>query len=169
MCYIKLFLVHVIYVSIMNDDKSSNTTNSDRVGLQPNPYPNSVAFIHDFLDAYGLDPYEFRVYSHVVRRTGGKPEKECFASLATMADICKISERKIQQVLKFLVAVGMITKEKNSRRKTDVYRVTHSSNWVPKTQLDKLRRSKQSKNKKSHTEEEKSFDASDSSSADEKE
>lgn len=140
--------MHVLHVSIMNTNKDSNTVNSDRVGLQPNPYPNSVAFVHDFLDSYGLDPYEFRVYSHVVRRTGGKPERECFASLATMAEICKISERKVQQVLKFLVAAKMITKEKKSGRKTDIYRVRHSSEWVPKTQLDELRQSKQSRSKK---------------------
>lgn len=131
----------------MNTDESLNTELAQTVS-----YPNSVAFVHDFLDAYGLDPYEFRVYSHIVRRTGGKPEKECFASLATMANICKISERKVQQVLKFLVEAGMITKEKNSGRKTDVYRVTHSSKWVSKTQLDKLRRSKQSKSKTRHAE-----------------
>lgn len=152
--------MHVVHVSIMNVDKSPNTDSSDKTGLQPTPYPNSVAFIHDFLDAYGLDPYEFRVYSHIVRRTGGKPEKECFASLATMAAICKISERKIQQVLKFLLEAGMITKEKNSGRKTDVYRVTHSSNWVPKNQLDKLRRPKQSKGKRSQAEQANPFDAS---------
>jgi DNA-binding transcriptional regulator GbsR (MarR family) len=70
---------------------------------------------------------------------GGKPEGVCFASLATIADICKISERKTQQVLKFLVEAGMITKEKNPGRKTDEYRVTHASSWVPKKQLDELR------------------------------
>lgn len=135
----------------MNADKSLNTDLA-QPGSPLGTYPNSVAFVHDFLDSYGLDPYEFRVYSHIVRRTGGKPEKECFASLATMSAICKISERKVQQVLKFLVAARMITKEKNSGRKTDVYRVRHSSEWVPKPQLAELRRSKGSKSKKSDSE-----------------
>jgi predicted transcriptional regulator len=141
---VKLTFGAILHGSVMDTAKNLNTDLA-QPDSPPATYPNSVAFIHDFLDAYGLDPYEFRVYSHIVRRTGGKPEKACFASLATISAICKISERKIQQVLKFLVKAGMITKEKNLGRKTDVYRVTHSSKWASKSQLDELRRSKQSK------------------------
>jgi hypothetical protein len=56
----------------MNADRLPNTTDADSASSLLNRYPNSVAFVHDFLDAYGLDPYEFRIYCHIVRRTGGE-------------------------------------------------------------------------------------------------
>lgn len=118
---------------------SSPDVDSSSASSTPIQYPKSVAFVHDFLDAYGLDPYEFRIYCHIVRRTGGKPEGVCFASLATIASICKISERKTQQILKFLVEARMVIKEKNSGRRTDQYRVTPSHEWVPSKQLDEVR------------------------------
>jgi hypothetical protein len=103
--------------------------------------PVSVAFVHDFLDSYGLDPYEFRIYCHIVRRTGGKPEKQCFSSLSKIAETCEMSQRKTQQVVKFLVAARMIIKEakKHPKYKTDIYHVTLASEWVPKLQLNELR------------------------------
>lgn len=111
-------------------------------------YPTSVAFVHDFLDSYGLDPYEFRVYCHIVRRTGGKPEGVCFASLDRIAKVCKISKRKTQQVLKVLLDAEMITKKKNSERRTDEYRVKLARDWVPSERLDEIRiRYSQSKGK----------------------
>jgi len=109
--------------------------------------PISVAFVHDFLDAYGLDPYEFRIYCHIVRRTGGKPEKQCFSSLSTIAEMCKMSQRKTQQIVQFLLKARMITKEakKHPKYKTDIYHVTLASEWVPKTQLNDLRKLKKQK------------------------
>lgn len=109
--------------------------------------PISVAFVHDFLDAYGLDPYEFRIYCHIVRRTGGKPEKQCFSSLSKIAEMCKMSQRKTQQIVQFLLKARMITKEakKHPKYKTDIYHVTLASKWVPKTQLNDLRRLKKQK------------------------
>ena len=142
---------------------SRSTTEPTKASLLPEEQGKTVAYVHSFLDEYGLDPYEFRVFSHIIRRTsGGRADKESFASLERMASICKISERKVQQVLKFLVAAKMITKEKKSGRKTDVYKVRPSKEWVPKTQLDELRRSKQSGSKKSQSEQ---LDGEGSSSA----
>lgn len=78
-------------------------------------------------------------HCHIVRRTGGKPEGVCFASLVRIAGTCKISERKAQQVLKFLIEARMIIKEKNSGRKTDEYRVTPPRDWIPSQQLSEVR------------------------------
>jgi predicted transcriptional regulator len=134
----------------MNADRDPTLKPPDHERLPASKAPTSVAFVHDFLDSYGLDPYEFRVYCHIVRRTGGKPEGVCFASLERMAKDCKISERKIQQVLKFLIQAQMITQNKHLGRKTDEYRVTLSQEWVPSKQLDGLRsRSKKGKGKQS--------------------
>ncbi|NJM68195.1 MAG: replication protein [Acaryochloris sp. RU_4_1] len=114
---------------------------SAKVPSKVSEAPISVAFVHDFLDAYGLDPYEFRVYCHIVRRTGGKPDKQCFSSLSNIADMCQMSQRKTQQIVQFLLKARMITKEakKHPKYKTDIYHVTLASEWVPKSQLNELR------------------------------
>lgn len=106
---------------------------------KPNSFPSSVAFIHNVLDEYGLDPYEFRLYAHIVRRTGGKTEGVCFASLRKTAEICKMSMRKAQQAIKVLIQANLVTQNKR-RGRTDEYRVTPVSDWVSKDQLDKIRK-----------------------------
>jgi predicted transcriptional regulator len=53
-------------------------------------------FLSDLFDKSGINVYEFRLFAHVYRRN------ECTSSIKTMADICKISERKIQQSIRSL-------------------------------------------------------------------
>jgi len=115
---------------IVKQPKSPATANS---------YPSSVAFIHNVLDEYGLDSYEFRLYAHIVRRTGGKPEGVCFASLRKTAEICKMSMRKAQQAIKVLIKANLVTQTKRTGR-TDEYRVTPVSDWVSKDQLGQIRK-----------------------------
>ena len=110
-----------------------------KTSATPNSYPSSVAFIHNVLDEHGLDSYEFRLYAHIVRRTGGKPEGVCFASLRKTAEICKMSMRKAQDAIKVLIKANLITQTKR-RGRTDEYRVTPVSNWVSKDQLDEIRK-----------------------------
>jgi DNA-binding transcriptional ArsR family regulator len=100
--------------------------------------PTSIMFLHQFLDEYGLDPYEFRVYSHVVRRTGGKTQGEFFASLNKTSEICQISVRKIQYALKFLYEAGFLNQDKRKGR-TDVYRLSPAEDWVNKEDLVAIR------------------------------
>jgi DNA-binding transcriptional regulator GbsR (MarR family) len=105
---------------------------------QPQAPPASIAYIHNFLDEYGLDPYEFRLYAHIVRRTGGKPEGICFSTIATIAEICKISSRKIQQAMKVLKEAKFIKQDKR-RGRTDEYRVLPASEWVSREELIEIR------------------------------
>ena len=100
--------------------------------------PDSVMFVHNVLDEYGLDPYEFRIYAHAVRRTGGKLNGEYFASLTKTAEICQMSIRKAQYALKFLCEAGFLSQEKRKGR-TDVYRMTHSRDWVKPEDLEAIR------------------------------
>ena len=110
--------------------------------LQPLPV------VHSDLDEYGLDPYEFRLYAHVVRRTGGKLNGQCFAKLKKTAEICHMSVRKAQYALKTLCDAGLILKEQR-RGITDVYRLTPKSNWKPKEELKQIRqKAKESKESK---------------------
>jgi len=104
-----------------------------------------LPLVHSDLDEYGLDPYEFRLYAHVVRRTGGKLHGECFAKLKKTAEICHMSVRKAQYALKTLCDAGLILKEQR-RGRTDVYRLTPKSNWKPKEELKQIRqKAKESK------------------------
>ncbi|WP_242055110.1 MULTISPECIES: helix-turn-helix domain-containing protein [Nostocales] len=119
--------------------------------------PSSVAFVHNFLDEYGLDPYEFRLYAHIVRRTGGKPEGVCFASLRKTAEICKISTRKAQQAIKVLINANFVTQTKRTGR-TDEYRVTPATDWVPKEELDEIRKAIAGKSPKTSVDEETEID-----------
>lgn len=100
--------------------------------------PSSIAFVHALLDEYGLDPYEFRLYAHIIRRTGGKTRGICFAKLSTISGICKISTRKTQQIIKILMSANFITQTKRPGR-TDEYRVRPASEWVPKKELVEIR------------------------------
>ncbi|WP_293342354.1 helix-turn-helix domain-containing protein [Microcoleus sp. CAWBG58] len=115
------------------------TNKNSQNDLQPLPV------VHSDLDEYGLDPYEFRLYAHVVRRTGGKLNGQCFAKLKKTAEICYMSVRKAQYALKTLCDAGLILKEQR-RGRTDVYRLAPKSNWKPKEELKQIRqKAKESK------------------------
>jgi hypothetical protein len=116
-------------------NKSTNHEESTGIGKVP---PTSVAFIHNFLDEYGLNPYEFRLYAHIVRRTGGKPAGVCFSSLNKIAGICKMSPRKAQQAMKVLIQASLVTQSKRIGR-TDEYRVRSSSDWASSEDLEAIR------------------------------
>jgi hypothetical protein len=79
-------------------------------------HPKKAIFVHSALDQVGLDVYEFRLLGHIARRGS------CFASLATTADLCKMSVRKAQSTLKSLEKRGFIEKKQRLGR-TDVYKL----------------------------------------------
>ena len=113
--------------------------NSDEKNQKSQAPPASIAYIHNFLDEYGLDPYEFRLYAHIVRRTGGKPEGVCFSTIANIATICKMSSRKAQQAIKVLKEAKFIKQDKRPGR-TDEYRVVPASEWVSREELVEVRK-----------------------------
>ncbi|OCQ99709.1 hypothetical protein BCD67_14970 [Oscillatoriales cyanobacterium USR001] len=116
-----------------------STENNPKKDLMPLPV------VHSDLDEYGFDPYEFRIYAHIVRRTGGKLDGKCFAKLKLTAGICKMSVRKTQYALKTLCDAGLILKEQHKGR-SDVYRLAPKNNWKPKEQLQDIRqKAKESK------------------------
>ncbi len=78
--------------------------------------PQKAIFVHSALDQADLDVYEFRLLGHIARRGS------CFASLATTANICKMSVRKAQSTLKSLEKRGFIEKKQRLGR-TDVYKL----------------------------------------------
>lgn len=96
----------IIIEYAMQDNHMSTQESSELKGDNITDRPDSVMFVHNLLDEYGLDPYEFRIYAHAVRRTGGKLNGKYFASLSKTAEICQMSVRKAQYALKFLCEAG---------------------------------------------------------------
>lgn len=122
----------------MSIEKGSAVKEKEAPDANDRPLPTSVMFVHNMLDEYGLDPYEFRIYAHAVRRTGGKLDGKYFASLSKTAEICQMSVRRAQYSLKFLCEAGFLTQEKRTGR-TDEYRVTPVSQWEKPEKLDSIR------------------------------
>jgi DNA-binding MarR family transcriptional regulator len=112
------------------------TSQAERVSSDRNV---GVMFVISQLDDYGLDPYEFRVYGHITRRTGGRIDGQAFASIKKMAEMCKMSPRKLQYALKVLCTAGLLIKEEDSHRRTNIYKLTRQKDWVDKAQLESIR------------------------------
>ena len=140
------FQVHIINMPA----KAHNADEQPKPSTKASPSTFSIAFIHNLLDEYELDPYEFRLYAHIVRRTGGKPEGVCFSSLRKIAGICKMSMRKAQQAMKVLIKANLVTQNKRTGR-TDEYKVTLFNAWSPKEELDKIRKDVMDRNFKGST------------------
>lgn len=97
------------------------------------------AFNPSWLDDYGLDPYEFRVYMRVRRREAGLNGRGCDESAASIARACGMSERKVRACLKVLTQAGLIHATERSGQ-TSVYRSQPVSDWVDRAQLEGVRR-----------------------------
>lgn len=62
-------------------------------------------FVHSDLDDYGLSPAEFRLYGHLSRRQG---DQGAFASIASMAEVCRLHPQTIRKALRTLAQRHMI-------------------------------------------------------------
>jgi hypothetical protein len=82
----------------------------------------SPAFIHSFLDEAGLNSSEFRAMAHVCRRAGD-PEtpRGCYASVASIAAICHLSEKTVRSALKSLVSLGWLREVKRPGKSTEYF------------------------------------------------
>jgi hypothetical protein len=65
--------------------------------------------LHSQLDDMGLDVFQFRVYFHLLRRADRK--SCCYPSIRSIASVCKISPRKVQEVLGELVDRQLIKRQ----------------------------------------------------------
>lgn len=95
-----------------------------------------VIAVSPFIDEYGLDPMEYRLYSHIVRRAG---KEGCFESIPNMARICLMNEKTVRKTLRVLIAAGLIQIAQQRQGKTTIYQITHSSEWVYSEQLKSIR------------------------------
>ena len=82
--------------------------------------------VPSYLDDFGLDPYEYRIYSHIVRRAG---KNGCFESIPNMSKHCLISEKIVRRSLKVLLDSNLITVVKSAPGKSVVYEITSREEW----------------------------------------
>jgi predicted RNA-binding Zn-ribbon protein involved in translation (DUF1610 family) len=92
-------------------------------------------FIHSELDDYGLDPYEFRVYSRLARRAG---QGEAMESALNIAKTCGISERKVRDAINLLFAARLIEKEFR-KGQSSIIRLNPKEKWERPERLETLR------------------------------
>lgn len=81
------------------------------------------------LDDAELDPYQFRIYSRIVRRAAGG-QSECFESLESMANGCKMSRKTAVYAIKELIRRKMVRRISRTGE-TSIYAVLDKSHWLP--------------------------------------
>lgn len=84
-------------------------------------------FIHSVLDDLGLDPYTFRVYARLARRGD---RSSAWESIASMAEGCCMSEKKVRDALTELEKRRML-RRKERPGKTSIYILTDAPEWQP--------------------------------------
>lgn len=84
-------------------------------------------FLHSELDDFGLDPFEFRVYSRLSRRADG-PEQRARESIANMAEACKMGTTKVRQALRRLEELRLVSRVDRAGMPTE-YRLAPKSRW----------------------------------------
>ena len=92
--------------------------------------------VPSYLDDYGLDPYEYRLYSHIVRRAG---RSGCFESIPNMAKHCLMNEKTVRNSLRVLLGAGMIAVVESKKGRSVVYEVAPHEEWVTPEELPSIR------------------------------
>jgi hypothetical protein len=85
------------------------------------------------LDDLGLDPYEFRIYARMIRRSSGGVN-DAFESVGKMAEGCKMSPRKVHEVLRALEAHKLIRVIEQKMGRPTVYGICPKSKWATSAQ-----------------------------------
>ncbi|MBD2730224.1 hypothetical protein H6G96_28890 [Nostoc sp. FACHB-892] len=104
-----------------------NTT-SDRKEFLP--------VVPSYFDEYGLEPMEYRLYSHIVRRAG---KNSCFESIPNMARSCLMNEKTVRKSLRVLVAARLIKVVQERKGRTSIYELTQPSEWLDSHSLPAIR------------------------------
>jgi predicted DNA-binding transcriptional regulator len=102
-----------------------------------------------FIDDYGFNPEEFRVFARIMRRAGS--EKGCTESIANMAQSLQMSERIARRAIRVLIACGAVARIER-KGKTDVLDFNICDRWKPSAELAIIRSKIDSEFKKAERE-----------------
>ncbi len=86
-----------------------------------------LCFIHSSLDDAELTPSEFRVYCHLLRRSGAAG---AYPSRTSVAAVCRLDIKTVQKCLNALVERKFITKQSRAGQPS-IYVPTPSGQWEP--------------------------------------
>ncbi|MCC5653231.1 helix-turn-helix domain-containing protein [Nostoc sp. XA013] len=92
--------------------------------------------VPSYFDEYGLEPMEYRLYSHIVRRAG---KNSCFESIPNMARSCLMNEKTVRKSLRVLVAARLIKVVQERKGRTSIYELTQPSEWLDSHSLPAIR------------------------------
>jgi hypothetical protein len=96
------------------------------------------AIIPAFLDEYPLDPFEFRLFARIQRRSG---RRECFESLPNMAKGCHMSLGKARLAFRVLAECKIISVQNRATEgKTYLCTINPIEYWVPQEQVEAIRK-----------------------------
>lgn len=127
----------------MTSIKSLDKFATDPAGKTTNTFDVKTSnrhtmFVPAFIDDYGFNCEEFRVFSRIMRRSVGSSES-CFESIPRLAKSLFISERLVRRALNVLEACEAI--ERTVRPgKSDVYDFNPMDKWKPSSELPAIRR-----------------------------
>lgn len=115
------------------------------------PLNQTPMYVDSYLDELKLTPYEFRLFAHIIRRTGSKPGKQYWVPTAKAARACQMSESKVRESLQFLERAGFIKKIKEAPGSSKVFLLQEHKHWPNSaTEVEQIRQEiKNSKSKPS--------------------
>lgn len=93
------------------------------------------AFIPAFLDDYGLNSHEFRIYSHIARRAGSG---QCWESIEAIANHCCMDVKTARKAIALLTRARLLRQQPRSGL-TNLITLTHHREWADPQHLPSLR------------------------------
>lgn len=100
--------------------------------------PDYGAFIPAALDDYPLNPNEFRIYAHVLRRAG-TDSRGHFESIGKTAKHCGMNAKTARNAMKVLQLAGMISVV-DRPGSTKLITPTHDNSWASSDQVPEIRK-----------------------------
>lgn len=82
--------------------------------------PDDGAWIHSELDDFGLSPAEFRVYCHILRRSG--TSGHCWETTDNAAKHCRINRKTYEKAIITLEKNNMILVERRTGQSSIINR-----------------------------------------------
>ena len=93
------------------------------------PLNRTPMFVDSYLDELRLTPYEFRLFAHIIRRTGSKQGQKYWVPTAKAAKACQMSESKVRESLQFLEKAGFIKKVNEAPGSAKVFMLQGHNKW----------------------------------------
>lgn len=116
----------------MNTNHSVSALAAGKQNISVSDERDLGAFIPSFLDDFGLDVYQFRVYCRLARRAGAGGQ--CWESVNNIANACNMNRKTVMSAIASLLKFCLIRQTKRPG-KSDLYQLTHHRHWISPTNI----------------------------------